>query len=217
MGLSSVESFEYSLKNVKWSIFLFTFCRMAVLTNKEQKLKVMNENKIRETCMADPERGFRMLMETYQSSIYWHIRRMVVSHEDAEDVLQETFIKVFRYLDDFRAESSLSTWIYRIATNECLRFLDRRKEQTVSTEEIQEELQNKLMASEYVDYDNAMEVKFQKAILTLPEKQRLVFNLRYYDELKYEEISRITDTKVETLKANYYFAKEKIKEYMTNN
>ena len=152
--------------------------------------------------MADPESGFRMLVEKFQSPMYWHIRRMIISHDDAEDVLQETFIKIFRHLDDFRAESSLSTWIYRIATNECIRFLNRRKEEAVS---------------EYVDYDNAMEVKFQQAILTLPEKQRLVFNLRYYDELKYEEISKITDTKVETLKANYYFAKEKIKEYMTNN
>ena len=177
----------------------------------------MNEDKIRQTYMTDPERGFRLLMGKFQSPMYWHIRRMVVSHEDAEDVLQETFIKVFRHLDDFRAESSLSTWIYRIATNECIRFLNRKKEETVSTEEMQAELMNKLMASEYVDYDNAMEVKFQQAILTLPEKQRLVFNLRYYDDLKYEEISRITDTKVETLKANYYFAKEKIKEYMTHN
>ena len=177
----------------------------------------MNEDKIRETCLKNAELGFRMLVEKYQSPMYWHIRRMVVSHEDAEDVLQETFIKIFRHLDDFRAESSLSTWVYRITTNECIRFLNRRREQTVSTEEVQEELIGKLMASEYVDYDDAMEVKFQKAILTLPEKQRLVFNLRYYDELKYEEISKITDTKVETLKANYYFAKEKIKEYMINN
>ena len=177
----------------------------------------MNEDKIRETCLKNADVGFRMLVEKFQSPMYWHIRRMVVSHEDAEDVLQETFIKIFRHLDDFRAESSLSTWVYRITTNECIRFLNRRREQTVSTEEVQEELIGKLMASEYVDYDVAMEVKFQKAILTLPEKQRLVFNLRYYDELKYEEISKITDTKVETLKANYYFAKEKIKEYMINN
>jgi len=177
----------------------------------------MSEDKIRETCLKDAELGFRLLVEKYQSPMYWHIRRMVISHEDAEDVLQETFIKIFRHLDDFRAESSLSTWVYRIATNECIRFLNRRKELLVSTEEVQEDLMNRLMASEYVDYDNAMEVKFQQAILTLPEKQRLVFNLRYYDELKYEEISRITNTKVETLKTNYYFAKEKIKEYMTNN
>ena len=177
----------------------------------------MDEDKICETYRKDAEQGFRLLMEKFQRLIYWHIRRMVISHEDAEDVLQETFIRIFRYLDDFREECSLSTWVYRIATNECIRFLNRRKEQAVSSEEIQEDLMNKLMASEYVDYENEMEVKFQQAILTLPEKQRLVFNLRYYDELKYEEISRITDTKVETLKANYYFAKEKIKEYMINN
>ena len=178
---------------------------------------MMNEDRISEIYATDPERGFRMIVEKFRSPMYWHIRRMVISHEDAEDVLQETFIRIFRAMDDFRQESSLTTWVYRIATNECIRFLNRRKEQAVSTEEVQEELMSKLMASEYVDYDNAMEVKFQQAILSLPEKQRLVFNLRYYDELKYEEISRITDTKVETLKSNYHFAKEKIKEYMTNN
>lgn len=177
----------------------------------------MSEEMIRETCATDPELGFRMLVEKYQHPMYWHIRRMVVSHEDAEDVLQETFIKIFRHLDSFRSESSLSTWIYRITTNECIRFLNRNREEAISAEEVQAELLNKLMASEYVDYEDAMEVKFQKAILSLPEKQRVVFNLRYYDELKYEEISRITGSKVETLKANYHFAKEKIKEYMTNN
>ena len=141
----------------------------------------------------------------------------VVSHEDAEDILQEVFIRIFRHLPQFREESSLGTWIYRIATNECLRFLNMRKEQAVSAEEVQEELMNKLMASDYVDYENEMAVKFQQAILMLPEKQRIVFNLRYYDELEYEEISRITDTKVDTLKVNYHYAKEKIKEYMVNN
>ena len=178
---------------------------------------VANEERICEECRKNPERGFKLLMDAYQQPMYWHIRRMVVSHEDAQDVLQETLIRIFRYLDDFRGESSLSTWIYRITTNECIRFLNKQKEEAVSTEEVQEELMNKLMASEYVDYDNAMEVKFQQAILTLPQKQRVVFNLRYYDELTYEEISRITDSKVETLKANYHFAKEKIKAYMTEN
>ena len=178
---------------------------------------MIHDEIIRETCRKNLEQGFRLLVEKFKSPMYWHIRRMVVSHEDAEDVLQETFIKVFRYLDDFRYECSFSTWLYRIATNECIRFLNHRKEQAVSDEEIHEELMEKLMASEYVDYDNAMEVKFQQALLTLPEKQRLVFNLRYYDELKYEEISQITDTKVETLKANYHFAKEKIKKFMINN
>ena len=130
------------------------------------------------------------------------------------NVLQESLIRIYRYLSDFRFESSLSTWIYRITTNECIRFLNKQKEETLSAEDVQEELMGKLMASEYVDYDNAMEVKFQQAILTLPQKQRTVFNLRYYDELSYEEISKITDSKVETLKANYHFAKEKIKAYM---
>ena len=178
---------------------------------------MIDEEKIRETCRTDTERGFRMLVDAFQRPMYWHIRRMVVSHDDAEDVLQETFIRIFRYIDDFRAESSLSTWVYRIATNECLRFLDRKKEEAISVEEVQADLMSKLMASEYVDYDKEMEVRFQQAILTLPEKQRLVFNLRYYDELPYESISRITGSKVETLKSNYYFAKEKIKEYMINN
>jgi RNA polymerase sigma-70 factor (ECF subfamily) len=177
----------------------------------------VDEDKIREACTRNPEEGFRMLVDQFQQPMYWHIRRMVVSHEDAEDVLQETFIRIFRYIGDFRSESSLSTWIYRIVTNECIRFLNKKKEEILSSEEVQEDLLNKLMASEYVDYENEMEVKFQQAVLRLPEKQRVVFNLRYYDELSYEEISKITDSKVETLKANYHFAKEKIKEYMTNN
>ena len=152
-----------------------------------------------------------MIVEKFRSPMYWHIRRMVISHEDAEDVLQETFIRIFRAMDDFRQESSLTTWVYRIATNECIRFLNRRKEQAVSTEEVHDELMSKLMASEYVDYDNAMEVKFQQAILSLPEKQRLVFMLRYFDEMKYEDIADITGTSVGALKASYHHAYNKIR------
>ncbi|MDE5676733.1 MAG: RNA polymerase sigma factor [Phocaeicola sp.] len=178
---------------------------------------MMNEDKIREACASCPERGFKLLIEYFQRPIYWHIRRLVVSHEDAEDIMQEVFIRIFRHLSQFREESSLSTWVYRIATRECLRFLNARKEQAVSAEEVREELMNKLMDSAYVDYENEMAVKFQQAVLMLPEKQRVVFNLRYYDELEYEQISRITDTKVDALKVNYHYAKEKIKEYMINN
>ena len=177
---------------------------------------MINENKIREVCASDPDRGFRMLVDSFQEPIYWHIRRLVVSHEDAEDVLQEVFIRVFRHLDQFRNESSLSTWIYRIATNECLRLLNSRKEEVISAEDVQEELMSKLKASDYVDYEDELAVKFQEAILTLPEKQRIVFNLRYYDELEYEDIARVLDSKVETLKVNYHYAKDKIKEYILN-
>ena len=159
---------------------------------------MINENKIREACASNRERGFKMLMDSFQVPIYNYIRRLVVSHEDAEDVLQEVFIRVFRHIDQFREESSLSTWIYRIATNESLRLLNGRKDEgVVSAEDVQEEL-------------------FQEAILSLPEKQRLVFNLRYYDELEYEEIARVLDSKVDTLKVNYHYAKEKIKEYILN-
>lgn len=177
---------------------------------------MINEDKIRKACSSDRERGFRLLVDGFQGPIYNYIRRMVVSHEDAEDVLQEVFIRVFRHLDQFRDESSLSTWIYRIATNECLRLLNGRKEEVISAEEVQEELMNKLKASDYIDYEDELAVKFQEAILTLPEKLRIVFNLRYYDELEYEEIARVLDSKVETLKVNYHYAKDKIKEYILN-
>lgn len=176
-----------------------------------------DEEKIYEACLRNPERGFKWLMDTFQQPLYGYIRRMVVSHEDAEDVLQEVFIQVFRHLKQFKKECALSTWLYKIATNECIRLLNAQKEKTLSTEEVQEELMGKLMASEYVDYDNEMAVKFQQAILTLPEKQRVVFNLHYYDGLEYSEISQITGTAPETLKVNYHYAKEKIKKYMMNN
>ena len=178
---------------------------------------MINEDKIRQVYASDPKKGLKMLMDNFQVPIYNYIRRLVVSHEDAEDVLQEVFIRVYRNLGQFRGESSLTTWIYRIATNESLRLLNTRKdEEAIPAEEIQEELIGKLKASDYIDYEYELAVKFQEAILSLPEKQRLIFNLRYYDELDYEEISRILDSKVDTLKVNYHYAKEKIKEYILN-
>lgn len=179
---------------------------------------MINEDKIKQAYASDPVKGFKMLMDNFQEPIYYYIRRLVVSHEDAQDVLQEVFIRVYHALDRFRGESSLSTWIYKIATNESLRLLNARKnEETVSSEEMQEGLISKLKASEYIDYENELAVRLQEAILSLPEKQRLVFNLRYYDELDYEEIGRILDSKVDTLKVNYHYAKEKIKEYILNS
>lgn len=178
--------------------------------------QMIKDDEIIKTWQADKECGFRMLMNAYQEAVYSFIRRMVVTHDDAEDVMQETFIHVFRSLDSFRRESALTTWIYKVATNECIRFLNRQKRCVSSSDIANEELINRLEASDYVDYDNEMAVKFQKAILQLPDKQRIVFNLRYYDELEYAEISKITGIKSETLKVNYHYAKEKIKNYMIN-
>ena len=152
---------------------------------------MINENKIREACSSDRERGFKMLMNSFQVPIYNYIRRLVVSHEDAEDIIQEVFIRVFRHLKQFREESSLATWIYKIATNESLRFLKSRKAEVVSAEEIQEELLDKLKTSDYVDYDNELAVKFQTAVLKLPEKQRIVFNPVSYTHLTLPTTSRV--------------------------
>ena len=163
---------------------------------------MINENKIRQIYKSNREQGFRLLVEYFQEPIYYYIRRLVVLHEDAEDVLQEVFIQIYRHWDQFRNESSLNS---------------RKKRETVSTEDMQESLISQLRASDYVDYENELAVKFQEAILRLPEKQRLVFNLRYYDELDYEEIAYILDSKVDALKVNYHYAKEKIKEYILNN
>lgn len=187
--------------------------------NKVNKATFMiNENKIRELCAVDMKRGFKLLMDSFQEPVYGYVRRLLVSHEDAQDALQETFVRVYKNWSQFRGDSSLSTWIYKIATNESLRILEARKRQACLTEEeAQEELMGKLMASEYVDYEDGMVVKFQTAVLALPEKQRLVFNLRYYDELSYEEIAKILNSKVDTLKVNYHYAKEKIKEYILNH
>ena len=179
---------------------------------------MINENKIIELCAVDMKRGFKLLMDSFQEPIYHYARRLLVSHEDAQDALQETFVRVYKNWSQFRGDSALSTWIYRIATNESLRILEMRQKRACMTDEgMQEDLMDKLMATEYVDYDNEMVVRFQAALLTLPEKQRLVFNLRYYDELPYEEIAKILNSNVDTLKVNYHYAKEKIKEYILNH
>lgn len=160
---------------------------------------------------------FNDIVKQYQQQLYWHIRRLVVDYEDAKDILQDVFVLVFKNLGSLRETANLKAWLYRIATNESLRHLRTLKESPVSSEEVSEILTGKLYASEYVDYDNEMEVKFQKALLSLTEYQRTVFNLRYYDELSYEEISYITGGSVGSLKVTWHNAKEKIKEYLTNN
>lgn len=161
----------------------------------------------------DPENGFRMLMKDRWESVYWHIRRLVIHHADAEDATQETFIRILRSFHKFKGDSTLRVWIYRIATNEALRLIGKRRNDTVSLDdEISEARQ--ITDEEYVDYSDLEAVRLQNAILSLPTKQQLTFNLRYYDELDYEEIARIIGSTPSGVKASYHIAKEKIIKYM---
>lgn len=157
------------------------------------------------------DRGFAMLVDRYKEQIYWHIRRIVVVHENAEDVFQETMVNVYRSITNFRGDSSLYTWIYRIATNESMRFIKRNKI-FASTSQV-DTLHESLKAGESIDAESMME-RFEKAILSLPLKQQIVFNLRYYDQASYAQIAEITGSSVETLKTNYHYGAKKIKELM---
>lgn len=161
------------------------------------------------------EKAFTALVHKYQERLYWHIRRLVINHTDADDVLQNMFIKVWNGLANFREESKLYTWLYRIATNESLTFLEQQKKKSAaaSFNEMEESLSNKIKAEENFDA-NRIEWKLQLAINTLPEKQKLVFNLRYFDEMSYDEMSKILDTSEGALKASYHHAAKKIEEYM---
>jgi len=159
-------------------------------------------------------RAFEVLINTYKQRLYWHIRRIVLNHDDADDVLQNTFIKVFRNIDGFKGDSKLYSWMYRIATNEALSFLkSKSKKQGISNEELQNQMLDNLQADVYFEGDE-IQIKLQKAIATLPEKQKLVFNMKYFQELKYEEISEILETSVGGLKASYHLAAKKIEAYL---
>jgi RNA polymerase sigma factor (sigma-70 family) len=162
------------------------------------------------------EKAFTTIIKKYQEKLYWHIRRMVVDHDDANDVLQNVFIKVWNGLQNFREDSQLYTWLYRIATNESLTFLDQQKRRsTVSMNEEEAGLSNKIKAEEGFDA-RKLEWKLQLAIQKLPEKQRAVFTLRYYDEMPYEEMSRVLETSEGALKASYHHAVKKIEEFIKN-
>lgn len=158
------------------------------------------------------ERAFRELVTAYQERIYWHVRKIVITHDDADDVTQEVFIKVYKSLENFREDSQLFTWIYRIATNEALNHLKKMKRRTsLSIDDVHGELQNHLTHGGLISGDE-IQMKLQKALLKLPEKQRLVFNMKYFDDLKYDEIAEITGTSVGALKASFHLAVKKIEE-----
>lgn len=163
------------------------------------------------------EKGFTGIIKKYQEKLYWHIRRLVVQHEDANDVLQNMFIKVWNALENFREDSQLYTWLYRIATNESLTYLEQQKKRaSVSLSDVENGLSNKLKADKNYD-SNKIEWKLQLAMQQLPEKQRIVFNLRYYDEMPYHEMSKVLDTSEGALKASYHHAVKKIEDYILNH
>lgn len=166
------------------------------------------------------ERAYTELIKRYQERLYWHVRRMVIHHEDANDILQNVFIKVWRNLDDFREEANFYTWLYRIGTNETLTYLEQQKRRSSlsmsENEEGENIYANKLKAEQ--DFDgNKIEWKLQQAIHSLPEKQKLVFNLRYYDEMPYEKMSEVLGTSEGALKASYHHAAKKIEAFLKEN
>jgi RNA polymerase sigma-70 factor (ECF subfamily) len=170
--------------------------------------------------LLDPQtqqKAFGVLLHRYQKPLYHHIRNIVLNHDDADDVLQNTFIKIFQYLKDFKGESKLFSWMYRIATNEAITHLNQKaKKQGFTSNEYQEKIINQLETDVYFEGD-AFQIQLQKAIATLPDKQQLVFKMKYFQELKYEEIAEIVGTSVGALKASYHHAVKKIEDYINKN
>lgn len=161
--------------------------------------------------------AFRQLVSQYSRPLYSHVRNIVLDHDDANDVLQNTFIKVFQNLKNFKGESKLFSWIYRIATNEALTFISSKaKKAGITNEEVQQKALERLPADEYFEGD-ALQLKLQKAVAHLPEKQQLVFKMKYFEEMKYEDMSQILGTSVGALKASYHHAVKKIEDYINNN
>ncbi len=183
---------------------------MATFEEDDILLQQFKEERTRET-------AYTSIIKKYQEKLYWHIRRMVVSHDDANDVLQNVFIKVWKNLDNFREDSQLYTWMYRIATNESLTFLDKNKKRaSISISDEDNSMGDKLKAEDNFDEKKA-EWKLQLAIQRLPEKQKAVFNLRYFEEMPYEEMSRVLETSEGALKASYHHAVKKIEEFILNH
>ncbi len=159
------------------------------------------------------EEAFTLIVNKYKEKIYWHIRKLVILHDDTDDILQNVFVRIWKGLENFREDSQLYTWVYRIATNEALTFLNSKKKRFfLPIVDYENQLANSLESDAYFNGDE-IQLKLQKAILTLPEKQRLVFNMKYFDEMKYEDMSEILDTSVGALKASYHHATKKIEKF----
>ena len=158
--------------------------------------------------------AFELIVKKYQQKLYWHIRKMLISHDDTDDVLQNTLINAYYGLENFREDAALYTWLYRIATNEALSAIKRKKRRLfLNLDDVRSQLEKTLQEDVYVNGDD-IQIKLQKAILTLPEKQRIVFNMKYFDEMKYEDISEILNTSIGALKASFHHAVKKIEKYL---
>jgi RNA polymerase sigma-70 factor, ECF subfamily len=165
---------------------------------------------------SDTGKGFRIVVERYSSRLYWHIRRLVILHEDADDALQNTFMNAWKNIENFRSESSLYTWLYTIATNESLALINKRKKNSsISLDDLEGYFASSREGSTWFDGDDAQK-RLQNAILQLPEKQRIVFNLKYFDDMTYEDMSKVLKTSVGALKASYHHAVKKIENYILN-
>jgi len=161
--------------------------------------------------------AFNLLLKKYQQKIYWHVRRMVIDHDDADDLVQDIFVKIWKNLPGFRSDAQLYTWMYRIATNECITFLNKKKQKNnIPLDDVSYELADTLADSTYLSGDK-IQLKLQSALLTLPDKQRLVFNMKYYDDMKYDEMSEVLGTSVGALKASFHLAVKKIEAYLLSN
>ena len=168
--------------------------------------------------LRDPKKqneAFGKVVCLYSERLYWQIRKMVLSHDDANDILQNTFLKAWMGLDLFRGDAKLSTWLYKISINECITFLNKQRAQSkISIDEVDSFLLNKLESSEYMDGDET-QMKLQRAVLNLPDRQRLVFNMKYFEDMKYEEMSEVLGTSVGALKASYHHAVKKIEDFFS--
>lgn len=163
------------------------------------------------------EKAFRELITLYKERLYWHIRKIVISHDDSDDVLQNTFIKIYKNINNFKGDSKLYSWMYRIATNEAITHLNKNaKRLQITNEAIQEYAINNLKADVYFDGDE-IQLKLQQAIASLPQKQQLVFNMKYFDDITYRNMSEVLETSEGALKASYHIAVKKIEAYLTTN
>jgi RNA polymerase sigma-70 factor (ECF subfamily) len=181
-------------------------------------MPIYSDNDILDLCRSSHtrERGFRILLSQYRERIYWHIRRILYDHEEANDVTQEVFVKVWKYLDDFRGDSKLFSWIYRIATNESLNHLKKlQRKNNIPYDQVAFLLESRIDNTQ-IDGDE-IERKLHKAVLQLPEKQRLVFNMKYFDDLKYREIAEILDITEGSLKASFHYAVKKVEDYLAGD